>query len=280
VAPAAGDVDRLPGGERGPRRQQIGLDHVVHVGEIARLLPVAIDERALPAEDVREEDGNHGRVLGIRRLPRTEHVEVAQGDGLEAVHVVEYPEIFFAGELRHAIGGDRDWALILALGQVSGVAVHRGRAGEDDPPHARRVRGDQQVERARHVHLVGERGIGDRALDRGQGRLVEHELDSGHRPLDDLRLPQVAREHFQAVARGLELEIPAVAGREVVEDPNAVSVAEEPRGKVRTDESGAACDEDLLHAYLPRWGSRAQRRTIWSPGKPLSAFRASKIRRA
>src|SRR6188472_3481644 len=81
----AGDVERPAartlGGPGGDRRG----DRVVDVGEVARLLAVAVDRHLLTGGDRGDEERDHGRVLGEGALPRPVDVEVPQHDGLEGL---------------------------------------------------------------------------------------------------------------------------------------------------------------------------------------------------
>ena len=71
---------------------------------------------------------------------------------------------------------------------------------------------------------------------------MEDELDAAHGVVDALVAPQLPLDHLDVVLE--PFEVPAVAGREVVEDANAVAALEERANEVRADESGAAGDED------------------------------------
>ena len=64
-------------------RAQRRVDDVRDVGEVARLLAVAVDRDRLAARDRGDEERHHRRVLRERALPRAEDVEVAQHDRLE-----------------------------------------------------------------------------------------------------------------------------------------------------------------------------------------------------
>src|SRR5712691_9908250 len=70
------------------RSRRIGsADRCVHnvadVREVAGLLTVAVDGDRLAQVDRRDEERHDRGALGVRALPRPEHVEVAEDDGLE-----------------------------------------------------------------------------------------------------------------------------------------------------------------------------------------------------
>ena len=87
----------------------------VHVGEVARLLAVAVDRHRLAGGDRGDEERDHGRVLREGALPRAEDVEVAQHDGLEGlVDAAEGDAVALGRELRDAVGRDRVERRVLA----------------------------------------------------------------------------------------------------------------------------------------------------------------------
>ena len=97
----------LPGDVLGVRGEEVGLDHVVDVGEVPGLLAVAEDDRRLALEQGGDEAGDHRCVLGQRVLARPEDVEVAKRDRLQAVDLGEAAAVALAGELRDRIWRDR-----------------------------------------------------------------------------------------------------------------------------------------------------------------------------
>jgi hypothetical protein len=70
---------------------------------------------------------------------------------------------------------------------------------------------------------------------------VKDDFDAAHGGRHTLVGPEVSLDHLRVDG----LEIRAVAGREVVEQPYVVAPRQESKGKVRSDESGAAGDECL-----------------------------------
>lgn len=79
----AGDVDDLAGeGFGGAGGEEVGMDDVVDVGEVAGLLAVAVDEGGFAGGDGFGEGGDDGGVGGVGVLARAEDVEVTEGDGV------------------------------------------------------------------------------------------------------------------------------------------------------------------------------------------------------
>src|SRR5205807_959106 len=75
---AASNIDRATDRPRCIGRQQIPLDDIIDVREIARLLAIAKNCRTTPVENLGNKFRNHGRILALRILPRTEHIEVSK----------------------------------------------------------------------------------------------------------------------------------------------------------------------------------------------------------
>ena len=92
-------------------------------------------------------------------LPRAEHVEVADRDGLEAVEPGEHLQILLAHQLLQRVRRERiRSASSSCFGQRRRVAVGRRRPGEDEALDAGVARGDEDVQRGVDVRAIrGER---------------------------------------------------------------------------------------------------------------------------
>src|SRR5262249_57735977 len=101
-AAAAAYLKTLPArlGRRGG--QQIRLDDVVDVSEVARLRAVAVYLERPAANRPEDEAGNHRGVLRFGVLARAEDVEVAQPDRLDSVEPGPDGRILLPGRLRGA----------------------------------------------------------------------------------------------------------------------------------------------------------------------------------
>lgn len=83
----------------GGEREHVHLYHVVDIGEVARVLAVAVDVRGLVRHEFLDEEGYDGSVCSVGVLAASEHVEVAQADVFSAVgagkHVgIEFVDVF------------------------------------------------------------------------------------------------------------------------------------------------------------------------------------------
>src|SRR5215470_11559657 len=98
---AAAHVVRLArDGSRGcRRRQEIGGDHVVDVGEVSRLRPVAVDLERLALDRPEDEARDHRCILTLRILSRSEDVEIAQPHRLYIEETAPYRAVEFTRHL-------------------------------------------------------------------------------------------------------------------------------------------------------------------------------------
>src|SRR5260370_652600 len=111
VVGAAGDAGRVAAGG-----QQVGRDHVVDVGEVARLGAVAVHLQRLALLAPQDEARDHRRVLAVGILARPEHIEVAEADRLHAHEAMPDRAVELAGHLRGRVRPDRRARLALAPG--------------------------------------------------------------------------------------------------------------------------------------------------------------------
>src|SRR5207245_2685714 len=213
VARAAGDVEDLARHPRRRHREQVSLHHVVDVGEVARLLAVAVHLERLARERLGEEARDHGRVLRLRVLPRPEDVEVAQAHRLEPVEAREGLAVVLRRQLGDRVGRDRPGGEGLDLGERRVVAVDRGRRRVHHAPHARVAAGQEEDERPGHVHLVGAERVVDRARHGAERRLVKHAVHPRDGAAYHGRVAQVALDHLDARLRRQVLALAAGAAR-------------------------------------------------------------------
>ena len=225
-AAAAGDVDHVARRLRRVGREQVGAHGVGDEGEVAALLAVAVDARGLAAQARRREARHHGGVLALRILARSEHVEVAERDGLESVELVIEPAIDLARVLLERVRRARIRRHRLDLRQLLGVAVGRRRRREDHAPHARLARALEHVERAVDVGAIGARPARRRCA-----------APTGSRPRGTRRRrPRTARAAVAGSARSPRIssmlaerlrEIRLAPAREVVEHAHAEARGEQ-----------------------------------------------------
>jgi hypothetical protein len=98
----------------------------------------------------------------------------------------------------------------------------------------------KQIKSARHVGSIGFHRVPDRALYRGNRRLVEHEVDACESGRANRRVGQIALKKFKGA---FQLSQPlAIAGSEIVDDTNPMILGQKPLNQVGADKSCAACD--------------------------------------
>src|ERR1700730_19401175 len=145
---AAGEAWRLAG-------LQIRRHQMVDKREIARLLSVSKNGRLAA---IAHGGYKQRKYAGVRRtgiLARPKDVEIAESDEIESVGAVKYAAVEFADEFGNAVGRNGRRRHAFMLWQRWRVAINRGRAGEDDAANSGISRGDENVECAIHVDLVG-----------------------------------------------------------------------------------------------------------------------------
>ena len=243
---AARDIEDLAGGCGRRAGGEVRRDDVVDIGEVPRLLTVAVHDRPLVQEGGSEEVRDDGRILRDRTLPRAEHVEVAKRHGLQPVHLVEARAVRLPGKLGDAVGRQRGDGHVLRLDlSRRRRTVDRRRGRVDDPSHACVARRKQHVERAGDVDLARAQRILDRARHGRQRGLVEDDLASLDGREHPLEAPQIAFDDLD-VLRDVK-KVSAIAGREVVEDTHVVAAGEERVDEMRADEAGTTGDENAGH---------------------------------
>src|ERR687883_164254 len=104
---AASHVDDLADAFRRLGGEHVGGDNVRDVGEIARLLAVAVDDGALIAQERARETRDDAGIFRAWVLTWTEDIEVAQRDCLKIVRAREDLTIVFTDELCHGIRRER-----------------------------------------------------------------------------------------------------------------------------------------------------------------------------
>ena len=178
--------------------QQVGLDRVVDVAEVARRLAVAVDRDRRVGEQRGDPLRDHGRVRAVRVLALAEHVEVAQADRREPVAAREDVRVQLVDVLGDRVRRQRPADVLLDLRQRRMVAVGRTRRGVDEALDPRVAGGHQHVEEAVDVGRVGRDRVLERARHGAERRLVEDEVDAlaGSRAVGEAG--DVALDHREA----------------------------------------------------------------------------------
>ena len=225
------------GGGRGGEGE--GADDILHVDEIARLLPVAEDADRFAAHGLLDEDRDGGGVGGLRVLAGTEDIEETERGGRQAVFASEQLEVVLPVQFRHRVRRLRFGEHRLDLRDRRVVAIDGGGGSQDDLADLRGGGGFEHVEGAGGVQLDALARPEHGFRDRDHGGQVEHLVDPAQGLVE---LGTVEDRAFdQAVLKADE--VAAMTAAEVVEDDD-LGAALEMLDDVGADEAGAAGDED------------------------------------
>lgn len=248
--------------------KEIGVNRVVDIAEVPRLLAVAVHNRSPALKEGEDEPGDDGGVMRKRVLPWAEDVEVAKRHRFEAVDLMKRAAVALGGQLCHRVGTDRQRRHVLALRQLGVRAVGRRRRREDDPPHPLVACGEQDVQGADHVRGITGQRVLDRAGYRGESGLMEDEVATANRVVHALVALDVTFDELDVVEQ--PGEVFAVASGEVVKDAHTVAIRKQARDQARPDEAGTAGYERLLSQFHRREPSESR-------SSPDSAWRSSAL---
>ena len=98
-----------------------------------------------------------------------------------------------------------------------------------------------------HIDFVGGDGVGDGAGDRGEGTLVEDEIDVFGGLLHVLEISEVAFSQFEGRILEEVGDIFPFAGGEVIEYADKMALCEKAFGDIGADKAGATGDEEFIH---------------------------------
>ena len=241
LAAAVRDVERLAGRLVGSEAGlQVGLHHVRHVGEVAALPAVAMDDRLLAVEQHPDELRNHRRIraLGILTLP--EDVEVAQADGSQPVMTAVLLRPLLVATLGHGVRTQQIALDALALGQFRPVAIHRARRGIHERLDAALAGGLQHVQRALDVVERVEKRHLETARHTPPRRLVHHVVHPLARRETGVQVLHIAAHELVARVVREEIDIRLFAGTEVIEAAHPAAQVQHRLAQVRPDEARPA----------------------------------------
>ena len=229
--------------------EQVGLDDVVDVAEVAAGFAVAVDVHRLVVDHARHPLRHHRGVGAVRILAPAEDVEVPEADRLHAVAAAEHVGVQLVHQLGHRVRRQRLADDILDLGQAGMVAVGRARRRVDEALHPGVARRHQHVEEAGIVGGVGGERVFQRARHRAERGLVEHVVDARTDLVTGDEITDVAALEAEVLPAlgtdaGLHLrQILFMAGGEVVQPDDALVEQEQGLDQVAADEAGGAGDE-------------------------------------
>ena len=259
---------RCSPGARGRQREQVRGGEVAHVDVVADA--GAVRGRVVLAVDRQRVAGAGGHLQGDRDqvrlggvpLPEPERgardVEVAQADGGEAVGRRIRAQHRVDGELRGPVGVGRPRGSVLADRHLLRLAVGGRGGGEDDPPAVDGTHRLQQGQGSADVRVPVLLRPLLRLADQALRREVQHRLGphlGQHRP----RLVQ--RRRHQACSSG---HCVGVAGGQVVEHGDLVTLGEQRGRDYAADVTGAAGDEK---AHVRTHYGRAPEALAERPGR-------------
>ncbi len=124
---------------------QIGFDDVFDISKVAALLAISVDRRTLVIQEHLDELRDHGGVGPVRVLPASEHVEVAQAHGPQAVVARVLFRPFLVGPLGQGVGAEERAFDAFLLGKMRLVAVDRTGGCVHEGLDAGAARGFQHV---------------------------------------------------------------------------------------------------------------------------------------
>ena len=236
------------------------------VAEAPGLVAVAVDRERFAAQRLHDEVRHHPPVVGLH--PRPVGVEDPHDAHVEATRAVvrhrdRFSESF--GLVVDAANTDRvDVAPVrLGLGVHERVAVHLARRGLEEPGIVAR-RQLEEFTGAAAADVEDLEGYGLEVLRRCRAGEVHHRIE---RAVDDERQDHVVVDQREPWVVGEVLDVLLAAGHEVVDAHHLLATLDQRVAQVRSEEPGAAGDEDAH-----------QRRPTPSYSNPASRTRAGSRR--
>jgi hypothetical protein len=113
--------------------QQIGLHHIINIGEIPGLFPIAKNDRRTTIEECIDKPRDDRRVDRGWILFGTKNIEISERDRFKAVELKKELAVLLSDIFLQGIGGKRVGRYLLSLRQGRGIAIDRRRGGIDDP---------------------------------------------------------------------------------------------------------------------------------------------------
>lgn len=230
-------------------RQQIDLYHIFDETKVPAGFAVAVDGDLFALDHGSGPFGDDGGVGSVGVLTFTEHIEVAQTDGVEAVGSCEDVGVEFVDVLGDRVRGKRLADGVFYLGQARVVTVGRagGGVGEADYPFI--FGGHQHVQKTINVGLVGGDRVFDGSGDGAESGLVKDIIHAACRFSAVFQVSDVAFDEGEAGPllggdRLLDfIQVVLVAGGEVVQTDDGLVKAQQGFEQIGADEARHAGDE-------------------------------------
>lgn len=229
--------------------EKIDLHDVFDEAKIPAGFTVAVDAHGLALDHRRRPFGDHRRVGAVGVLAGSEHIEVAQADGLEAVGAGEHAGVQLVDVLGDRVGRERIADLVFHLGQVRVVAVGGAGGGVGEAAHFLVLGRHQHVQEAVDIGLVGGDGVGDGSGYRAQGGLVQYMVGAAYRQAAGVQVTDIAFDKAESLPGVLAyvfphlIQVVLVAGGEVVQADHGLAQAQQGFQKVGADKAGHAGDQ-------------------------------------
>ncbi len=179
-------------------REQIGLDSVLDIREIASLLAVTEDHRLRLFQESGAEFCKYARIGRAGILPGPENIEVAERNVFEAVHAAKRLRIQLADVLRDAVGRNGFRLHGFDFWQRGRLAIGRRRSREDQALDLGVACRDEDVECAVDIDAIGFDGVFHRPRHGGTRRKMQdafsfvngfaHHLEVRDTPFDERNL--------------------------------------------------------------------------------------------
>ena len=229
--------------------QQISLNNVGHITKISARGPISIDEYILTLDQRRHPFGNHGGVVPMRILPRTENIEITQAHRRETVTSGENLRIQFIDVFGHRVGRERIANHMLNLGQARVVSIGGTACGIDHATDAGIFGRDQHVQKSIHIGRVCRQWIFETSGYRAQCSLMQHMVHTLTSQAAVVQIPNVTSDHSelfptQRPHQGLDLfQISLVTSGKVIQTDNLLIQFQKRFKQIGTNEPGNARDQ-------------------------------------
>src|SRR5690348_3346603 len=227
----AGSLASLAGAKR-------RVDDVVHIGEVAGLLPIPEHDGLRVFNDRQHEARKHAGVLGGRILARAEDIEISQRNVFESVVAAKDLPIKFAYEFRDAVRRNGFGRHGFDFGQSGSFAIRGRRSSENDAADFGVSGSDENIEHAVDIHAIRLDGISDGSRDAGARGQMQDAFGAAAGFARGIEVGDAGSNETDLIFHAREIFF--FAGGKIVEDSNIVASAQKFINDIGADESGAA----------------------------------------
>lgn len=242
---AISDIEGLAGSlMRSQASFQIGFDNILDIGEVAALLAVTVDSRALVIQEHLDELGDDGGIGAMRVLPPAEDIEVSQAVSIEAImHRVHLCPLLVAA-LGKSVRAEEISFNAFFLGKMRLVAIDRAGRGINELLDAVLASSLQHIQRTLDIILAVEQWHLDGARNTAPGCLIEDIIYALTRFHTSIKVLDITLDELIVRVIGEEIYIGLLARRQIVQAADLIAQVKNRLAQVGTDEAGAAGDEE------------------------------------